>query len=335
MPKGSNKPLVALTILIFVSALPFASACIPAGRDGTPGSFVVKKGTKMGEIAHALKRKDLILSEYLFLFCSLVAYKGRIVAGEYLLAPSMSPFRIAKKMARGERKVYTLKIVEGYNLFTISEAIGKAGIMDGKTFLQLAHTPKFLGSLGIPSDSLEGYLAPDTYFFSKETGADEFLEKIAQRTFRFFEREDVQKSMREQNMDIFQVLSLASIIEKEAKLEKEKGLISAVFHNRLRLGMTLDADPTVIYGRESFNRNLRKADLSAETPYNTYRLKGLPKGPICSPSRSSIMAALFPENTDMLYFVSRNDGSHVFSRTVQEQNRFVALYQKNRSRKQQ
>jgi UPF0755 protein len=141
--------------------------------------------------------------------------------------------------------------------------------------------------------------------------------------------------MRGLNMDVFQVLSLASIIEKEAKLEKEKRVISAVFHNRLRLGMTLDADPTVIYGRESFSRSLNKADLSAETPYNTYRLKGLPKGPICSPSKSSIMAALCPEQTDILYFVSRNDGSHVFSRTIQEQNRFVAFYQRNRSRKQQ
>ncbi len=135
-------------------------------------------------------------------------------------------------------------------------------------------------------------------------------------------------------MDMFQVLSFASIIEKEARLEQEKRLISAVFHNRLRLGMTLDADPTVIYGRESFNRELKKADIEAETPYNTYRVKGLPKGPICTPSKSSIMAALYPEQSDMLYFVSRNDGSHVFSRTMEEQNRFVALYQRNRNRKQ-
>jgi UPF0755 protein len=335
MPKGSNKPLTALTILIFVTALPFLCGIMPRGSDGTLGSFVVKKGTKIGAIAHALKRRDLIFSEYLFLFCSLVAYKGRIVAGEYELSPNMSTFRIAKKMARGERKIYTLKIVEGYNLYTIGEAIEKAGIMDGKTFLQLAHTPQFLESLDIPSDSLEGYLAPDTYFFSKETGVDEFLEKIVQRTFKLFEKEDMEKRMRELNMDMFQVLSFASIIEKEAKLEKEKRIISAVFHNRLRLGMTLDADPTVIYGQGSFNRDLKKADLSAETPYNTYRVKGLPKGPICSPSKSSIVAALYPDQSDMLYFVSRNDGSHVFSRTVQEHNRFVALYQKNKSRKQQ
>ncbi len=335
MPRGRNKPLVALTILIFVSALLFVCATVPAGSDSTPGSFVVKKGTRIGAIAHALKKRDFVLSEYLFLFCSAVVYNGKIVAGEYQLSPDMSTFRIAKRMARGERKVYTLRIVEGYNLYTIGEAIERSGIMDAKTFLQLARSAEFLQSLGIPSDSLEGYLAPDTYFFSKETGVDEFLEKIVQRTFKFFDKQDVQTMMRGLNMDVFQVLSLASIIEKEARLEKEKPIISAVFHNRLRLGMTLDADPTVIYGRESFNRSLNKTDLSTETPYNTYRLKGLPKGPICTPSKSSIMAALCPEQTDFLYFVSRNDGSHVFSRTMQEQNRFVALYQRNRSRKQQ
>ena len=182
----------------------------------------MKKGTKIGAVAHALKRNELIFSEYLFLFCSLVVYKGRIVAGEYELSPDMSTFRIAKKMAHGERKVYTLKIVEGYNLYTIGETIEKAGIMDGKTFLQLAHTPEFLKSLGIPSDSLEGYLAPDTYFFSKETGVDEFLEKIVRRTFKFFEKEDIEKRMQELHMDMFQVLSFASIIEKEAQAGEGK-----------------------------------------------------------------------------------------------------------------
>jgi UPF0755 protein len=334
MPRGPSKPLAAIAILVFVAALPFVCATMPRGRDGARSSFIVKKRTKMSAVAHALKSRDLVFSEYLFLFCSLAACKGRIVAGEYELSPGMSTFAIAKKMARGERKLYALKIVEGYNVYTIGEAIGRSGIMDPKAFLQLAHDRKFLASLGIPSDSLEGYLDPDTYFFSKETGVDEFLGKIVQRTLRFFEGADIEQRMREMGMDAFEVLSLASIIEKEAKLEEEKGAISAVFHNRMRLGMTLDADPTVIYGRESFNRDLKKADIEAQTPYNTYKFKGLPKGPICSPSRSSIMAALWPRESDMIYFVSRNDGSHVFSRTVEEHNHFVALYQKNRSRTQ-
>ncbi|MGD0228918.1 MAG: endolytic transglycosylase MltG [Syntrophorhabdales bacterium] len=334
MPRGANKSLLVLAILIAAALLPVVFATMPRGKNHVSASFVVKKGTKIGAVAHALKEERLVLSEYLFLSSSLLAYNGRVVAGEYELSDDMSALRIARKMAHGERRIYTLKIVEGYNLYTIGDAIRKAGVMDGGAFLRLARRQDFLVRLAIPSDSLEGYLFPDTYFFSKETGVDEFLEKIVLRTFKFFEKGDIKKGMQELNMTMFQALSLASIIEKEAKLEREKGLISAVFHNRLRLGMSLDADPTVIYGRGAFNRDLRKADLSADTPYNTYRLKGLPKGPICSPSKSSIMAALYPEPSDMLYFVSRNDGSHVFSRTMREHQHFVQLYQRNKNRKQ-
>ncbi len=288
----------------------------------------------MEDIAHGLKREGRVCSGYLFLLCSYAVYNGRVVAGEYVLSDDMSALDIAGRMARGERRVYTVRIVEGYNVYTVSEVVRKAGILDEQGFLRLAARRDFLDRLGIPSDSIEGYLFPDTYFYSRETDFDEFLEKIVLRTFKFFEKEDIKRGMRRSNMTMFQVLSLASIIEKEAKLEKEKGLISAVFHNRLRLGMPLDADPTVIYGRRSFNRELRRADIAADSPYNTYRNKGLPKGPICSPSKSSVIAALYPDPSDVLYFVSRNDGSHVFSRTIQEHNRYVASYQRNRSRKQ-
>jgi UPF0755 protein len=334
MPGAVNKAFIALAIFSLLSVVPFVLGALPGGKGGPCTSIIVKKGTKIGAIAHSLKREGRIRSEYLFLFCSLLVYRGRVVAGEYELPKGISVLRIAHKMALGERKVYTLKIVEGYNLHTISEAIQKAGIMDGEAFLRLSHNERYLKALAIPSDSLEGYLAPDTYFFSKEVEVDEFLEKIAQRTFKFFEKEDIKKRMQELGMNTFQTLSLASIIEKEAKLEREKRLISAVFHNRLRVGMPLDADPTVIYGLGSFNRDLTRADLSTDTPYNTYRLKGLPKGPICSPSRSSIMAALYPEQSDMLYFVSRNDGSHVFSKNIETHHRFVVMYQKNKSRQQ-
>jgi UPF0755 protein len=334
MPRGGNKNLIAPAIPILLIALTVVLAVIPLGKEGPSVAFVVKKGTRMTAIAHALKREDHVISEYLFLSCSVLLYGGKVVAGEYGLSKDMSTLDIARKMAHGERKVYTLKIIEGYNIYNISEAIDKAGIMDSQAFLQLARSRDFLGRLGIGADSLEGYLFPDTYFFSKETEVDEFLGKIVQRTFNFFETEDIKRRMEDLHMNMLQVLCLASIVEKEAKLEQEKKIISAVFHNRLSRGMSLDADPTVIYGLARFSRDLKKADLSAETPYNTYRLKGLPKGPICSPSRSSIVAALYPEPTDLLYFVSRNDGSHVFSRTMGEHNHFVTVYQKHKNRKQ-
>jgi UPF0755 protein len=306
----------AILIVAALLLLPFVFASMPRGSDSNRSSFIVKRGTKVESIANALESDGYITSRFLFLISSYVLHKGRVMAGEYELSKDMSPIQIARKMANGERKVYTLKIVEGQNMFTIADVIEKAGIMDGRSFLDLAREPEFLSRVGIPADSLEGYLAPDTYFFSKETDVDEFLEKIVQRTFKFFQKEDIKNRMQEVGMTSFEVLSLASIIEKEARLETEKTLISAVFHNRLRVGMSLDADPTVIYGAGSFNRDLKKADLMAETPYNTYRFKGLPKGPICNPSKGSIMAALYPDESDALYFVSKNDGSHVFSRTT-------------------
>ncbi len=333
MPRGRRKGFAVFAIVVLLFLVPFIIVCVPVGSERTLTSFIVKKGTRIRTTAHLLKSEHRVSSEHLFLLCALLLHKGRVVAGEYELSQDMSILEIAKKMADGDRKVYTLRIVEGYNLYTISDVIERAGIMDAGAFLKLAGNADFLKRLAIPSDSLEGYLAPDTYFYSKEVDVDEFLEKIARRTLKLFDRDDIRLRMHELGMDVFQVISFASIIEKEAKLEQEKGLISAVFHNRLRLGMSLDADPTVIYGCGAFNRDLTKADLVAYTPYNTYRLKGLPKGPICSPSQGSIMAALYPDQSDALYFVSRNDGTHVFSRTMQEHNHFVAIYQrKNRTK---
>jgi UPF0755 protein len=332
MPKGSSKGFIAAVVLIFLVVLPFILAGIPKGNGGITESFIVKKGTKLRKTAYLLEQNGLVRSKYLFLISSITLHKGKVVAGEYLLSPGMSPKEIARKMARGDRKVYTLKIVEGYTIYTTGEVVEKTGIMKSKDFLRLVSSPAFLSRLNIPAETCEGYLSPDTYFYSRETDMDEFLAKIIDRTTAFFEKDDLQKRMGELSMNSFQVLSLASIIEKEAKREEEKRLISSVFHNRLRIGMSLDADPTVIYGIANFNGNLTKNDLATATPYNTYRMKGLPKGPICNPSRSSIMAALYPEKTEYLYFVARNDGSHVFSKSIEEHNRFVGMYQKHKTR---
>ncbi len=331
MPAGRHRLIAAAVVLAFLVSLVMV-AVIPRKSHPAVVSFIVKRGTNVGTVAKMLKNEDLVRSRYVFTLCALLLYRGRVVAGEYELSKNMSIVQIAGKMARGERRIYTLRIVEGYNIYTVADAIQRAGIMDGQAFLHLATNEQFLTRLAIPSDSIEGYLCPDSYFFSKETDVDEFLGKVVERTFKLFEQDDIKLQMEKTGMNIFQTLCLASIIEKEAKLEREKPLISAVFHNRLRQGMTLDADPTVIYGRGSFARELTKEDLLADTPYNTYRQKGLPKGPICNPSKSSIVAALYPDPSDVLYFVSRNDGSHVFSKTIEEHNRFVMMYQRHKNR---
>ena len=320
----------AVVLFVAVHALIFAS--IPNDVTSVTKSVLVKKGTSLVSVSEQLTGDDLVSSRYLFLFSSLLLHKGKVVAGEYELSPSMSILEIARKMAAGERRLYVLKIVEGYNLYTVAEATERARIAPAETFLALSRNQAFLERSGIKADSLEGYLAPDTYFFSKETDLDGFMETIIQRTLRFINKGDVQKRMDEMHLNVHQLLSLASMIEKEAKLEEEKKLISAVFHNRLAASMSLDSDPTVIYGLASFSRSLRKVDLATATDYNTYRLKGLPKGPICNPSRTSILAALYPAPVDFFYFVSRNNGSHVFSKTIREHNHYVMVYQKKKTR---
>jgi UPF0755 protein len=325
-----DKRVMAAAIALFLVSQPVIFASIPLDTDSKVKPVVVKKGTHLREVARLLEEEDLIRSSWLFMACSLVAHRGKIIAGEYELSKQMSIVQIAARMAAGQRKVYTLKIVEGYNLNAVGEALEKAGIMDREAFFRLATNDAFLDKLRIPADSLEGYLSPETYFYSKETDVDAFLERIVRRTFAFFEKEDIKTRMAALHMNPYDVLTLASMIEKEAKVEQEKPMISAVFHNRLQIGMSLDSDPTVMYGIGPTPKVLTRVDLDTPTAYNTYRLKGLPKGPICNPSTSSLLAALYPAPSDALYFVSRNDGTHVFSRRMSEHNQFVTIYQKNK-----
>jgi UPF0755 protein len=328
-----DKRVIATAVALFLVSQPLIFASIPLDTESNVKPVIVKKGTHLRDVAQLLEEEDLIRSGWLFMACSLVAHKGRVIAGEYELSKQMSIVQIAAKMAAGQRKVYTLKIVEGYNLNAVGEALEKAGIMDRNAFSKLATDDDFLNRLGIAADTLEGYLSPDTYFYSKETDVDAFLERIVRRTFAFFEKEDIKARMAELRMSPRDVLTLASMIEKEAKIEQEKPLISAVFHNRLEDGMSLDSDPTVMYGIGLTPKALTRVDLDTPTAYNTYRLKGLPKGPICNPSTSSVLAVLYPAPSDVLYFVSRNDGTHVFSKRISEHNQFVTMYQKNKKKK--
>lgn len=334
MLKKQNSRTVVLALAVLIVAQTFMFASVPQDSKGTPVTTVVKKGTGLWGIAGRLKNEGIINSAPLFVLSSL-AYRGKLIAGEYDLRKDMSIIDIVNKMGRGERNIYTLKILEGHNIYNIAETAEKAGIMGGSEFLRLAKDTAFLARLGIRGDSLEGYLAPDTYYYSKEVDVDGFIETIAKKTFKNFAKEDIKKRMGELNLDMHMVLTLASILEREAKVKVEKPLMSAVFHNRLKLGMRLEADPTVIYGTGAFNVPIRKIDLTTYTPYNTYTFTGLPKGPICNPDRNSIMAALYPAPADYLFFVSKNDGTHVFSKDMGEHNRFVAMYQRAKNAKKQ
>jgi len=329
MPKKHNKKLF-IAIMFTLILLTFILVSVSRDRDPSRFNVVVKNGTSLNGIANMLKKEGFIFSSNLFVLTSLI-YGGKLIAGEYELRKNMSTLEIVRKMGRSERNLYVLKIVEGYNIYDIADTIEKNSIMEKGEFLRLAGDKKFLRTLGIASDSLEGYLSPDTYYYSKEIDTDRFIEKIAQRTLKYFEREDIKKQMAALNLDVNKTLTLASMIEKEAKMSTEKPLISAVFHNRILKDMPFDSDPTVIYGTRAFHSSITKSDLKTRTPYNTYAFKGFPRGPICNPDKNSIMAALNPAPVDYLFFVAKNDGTHVFSKDMNEHSRNVGMYQRSKT----
>lgn len=329
---GKRNKGIFIVFVCFVFLSIFILASIPGGENPLSLSIVVKNGTSLYNIGKKLKAADVINSTNLFVLVSLIR-GGKLIAGEYEFRKNMSTLAIVNKMVRGERTLYILQIVEGHNIYDVAETIEKKNIMKKDEFLRLAKDREFLKGLGIETGSLEGYLSPDTYYYSKEIDVRRFIEKIARRTLKYFEQEDVKKQMTVMGLDVRKTLILASMIEKEAKVADEKPLISAVFHNRLLKGMSFDSDPTVIYGTKAFRSPIRKSDLTTYTPYNTYAFRGFPKGPICNPDKNSIAAALSPAPVDYLYFVSKNDGTHVFSKDMSEHNKYVSMYQRSKSTK--
>ncbi len=300
----------------------------PAGFDQKEEIFVVKKGTGLRSVSAELEKRKLIKSKDLFILWALLKGGARhIKAGEYSLNQSMSPVRIFNILASGMVKTYPVTIHEGLNAQQIAEILAEKGLLNKDEFLALAMDKSVATSYHIDGPSLEGYLFPDTYFLSKGMGARRIIDLMVRRFWHVFNEITVG---RELPMSVREVVTLASIVEKETGVDEERPLIASVFLNRLKKRMRLESDPTVIYGLKDFDGNLTKMDLQTPGPYNTYRNLGLPPGPIANPGRGSLKAVLDPAQTSHLYFVSRNDGSHHFSATLREHNRAVLRYQKRR-----
>ena len=284
-------------------------------------------------MAALLKNEQLIRSRSAFLLLGKTrAIDRKIRPGEYELDASMSPQDILTKLLAGRVVLHPVTIPEGYSLTQIAEVLAAQQVTDTKEFTKLVRDRAFISTLGIEADSLEGYLFPETYSFAKGTKAREVIKAMVDGLHRVWGAE-LQEQAARMKMSLHQVLTLASVIEKETGAKDERELIAAVFHNRLRKKIPLQSDPTVIYGLPAFDGNIHKRDLSVMSPYNTYRVQGLPPGPIASPGAHSLRAALFPAQASYLYFVSRNDGTHQFSSTLAEHNQAVEKYQKQYFRK--
>jgi UPF0755 protein len=301
----------------------------PAEKSGENRIIEIREGTTLREAAGILEKKGIIKSPALFLLWGRwMGYGRNIKAGEYLLSPSMSPVKVFGILIKGVGITYAVTIPEGFNRKQIARLLSDQGITDAKSFLRFSGDPDLARKYSISGQSLEGYLYPDTYRFRHETDARKVIDVMVRRFWKILApyEEDLKKNP----LSLEQVVILASIVEKETGKAGERPKIASVFLNRLRKKMRLESDPTVIYGLPSFSGNLTKEDLERPTRYNTYVIRGLPPGPIANPGIASIKAVLFPARSRYLYFVSKNDGTHHFSATLEEHNRAVLRYQKKR-----
>ncbi|NIA08210.1 MAG: endolytic transglycosylase MltG [Nitrospiraceae bacterium] len=306
----------------------------PVSKTDKNKVITVPTGSTFSSVARRLEADGLIRSKTgLYVLAWWEDATTKIKAGEYLLSPTQTPQDILDYLVQGKVREYVVTIPEGFNLFQIADLLKEAGLTSRKSFLAAARDRQFLHTLGIDADSAEGYMYPDTYQLTKDATAHEIVRTFVERFWEVWNSEGFGKRTDETGVDIQDIVILASIVEKEAMRPSERPIIASVFWNRLKKGMPLQSDPTVYYGilvETKVNRHrLRWRDLREKTPYNTYRIKGFPAGPISNPGRASIRAVLYPARDSYLYFVSKNDGTHYFSRTLAEHNRAVDRYQRH------
>ncbi|MFB3902287.1 MAG: endolytic transglycosylase MltG [Acidobacteriota bacterium] len=331
-------PLIVLLLLLAVAALLgglyLASRLVSSPYKGFSGSYVfvdIPRGTSVPEIGRILHRAGVVSHPRLFAWYVRLFYPASSMkAGEYRFDRASSMRDVAGKLFRGEVYVIKVTVPEGFSRTDIIDVLIKNGIGTRQELMAATRDTSAIAGLDSRASDLEGYLFPDTYFFSRRVSEKEVLDRMVSRFLQIWNAER-QRKARELSMTPREVVTLASLIEKETALPAERQLISAVFHNRLKKNIALGSDPTVIYSvklLKDYDGVINQSDLKLDSPYNTYIYYGLPPGPIANPGLASIDAALEPAKVDYLYFVSRNDGSHLFTENYQDHLRGVRQYQR-------
>jgi UPF0755 protein len=308
----------------------------PALTEATTKTIYIHHGMSLRDATKVLTKEGLLRDTNKFiLWAYLTGTASRIKAGEYRFDTPVSPREILDRLVHGSTVIHKVTVPEGYNIFQIAKLLSQEGLVEEKRFIARAFNPELTGSFGVEGSSLEGYLYPDTYHLRWEMTEDGILRTMV-NTFHNIYNAEFRKRAKEIGLSQKAVITLASIIEKETSVPQERPLISAVLQKRLERGMRLECDPTVIYGlihqHKTFEGNITKEDLNTKSPYNTYLIRGLPPGPIANPGKPAIHAVLHPAKTEYLYFVSKNDGTHYFSKNWTEHNSAVWNYQKVRRR---
>ena len=344
MTKNSPILKLALFIGLFTIALSipvtrffsFAFTPLHPTQNPTPPEYLeIHKGDLPATITQELiKLKVIEDSKNLLLLGKITRLWGKVKAGEYEVSAHMTPYQILQQITSGVSVVHPVTIKEGENIYEIAKDLAAKKLISSEDeFISLAKDQNFIQSIpgfkGEFPKSLEGYLFPETYFFNKTQSTQDIAKQMLRHFFEYWTKDKTQRA-EELGMNLHQIVTLASMIEKETGATAERPLISSVFHNRLKQGMRLQSDPTTIYGMWSrYQGNIHKSDLLEKNDYNTYQISGLPIGPISNPGRASLDAALYPSTSTYLYFVSQNDGTHQFSVQYTDHLKAVQKFQIN------
>lgn len=317
--------VIICTLAIF-ALLPYQN------QENHKKTVYVKNGDGLNVIAFKLKNQDVIRSRLFFKWYSIfIGNWKNYKRGEYVFEGAYSVIDIVRILEEGKTKLISVTFPEGYRMTEIFNVLETREFENSGDYLDYVSDSVFIKKVGLPQyvKTLEGFLFPETYKFSKDTTEKMILETMVNTFYKKIPKNYTQQAEKA-NLSFYNAVILASIIEKETSISKERRVIASVFHNRLKKGMKLQTDPTVIYGIKNFNGNLTRRQLRTRTPYNTYVNKGLPPTPIANPGLASLLAAVNPESTDYLYFVAKGDGTHEFSTNYRDHRRAVAKYQKRR-----
>ncbi len=327
-----NKKIALALLALLVVLLSWLLFYIysPVSKEEQMVTVEVYRGQSFRQINARLAEAGLVRRPLLFHLMALgTGSTERIKAGEYELSPTMSPWEILQKLVRGEVKAFMVTLPEDITLRDVLDKLVALGLVNPDEFIALSKNPEFIKSLGVNASSLEGYLFPDTYKLDRTMGAERIIRIMVGRFWKAITPEMLTR-MQQLGLTMTEVIILASMIGKEARLSAEKPYVSAVFHNRLKIGMKLQSDPTAVYNLDKFSGKIRRKHLRIDSPHNTYLIDALPPTPIGNPGLDSIIATLYPAPVKYLYFVAKNDGSHHFSETYTEHRRFVIKYQINK-----
>jgi UPF0755 protein len=327
LKKKKLLPALACALLVVLLLAGFGRFLTrPAGDGKNIRVFDFTEGSSFRKFAGDLESSGVISSARLFVvYARFRGADARAKAGSYQFSDGLPPMEILRRMVAGEVFVYRFAVPEGYSIFQVAELLDSRGIFKKDAFLKQCFNRPLLNELGIDGKSVEGYLFPSTYSIPPRIDEGALIRMMVGQ----FDKVYVEKfadRVKALGTSRSAVVTLASIIEKEAAIPAERPLVASVFRNRLNRGMPLQSDPTAVYGVRAFTGKVSKQDIMRRSPYNTYLIRGLPPGPIGNPGSEAIEAVLAPASTAYLYFVAKKDGSHFFSGSLEEHNRAVRKY---------